>query len=62
MTRMTGPDCAVMCNLKNTHTHTSKGPTKYTLLCQGNFTNDKAEIIIRMHVCILICRGMTTIP
>ena len=23
MTRMTGPDCAVMCNLINTHTHTS---------------------------------------
>ena len=22
MTRMTGPDYAVMCNLKNTHTHT----------------------------------------
>ena len=22
MTRMTGPDCAVMCNLTNTHTHT----------------------------------------
>ena len=22
MTRMTGPDCAVMCNLVNTHTHT----------------------------------------
>ena len=22
MTRMTGPDCAVMCNLMNTHTHT----------------------------------------
>ena len=21
MTRMTGPDCAVMCNLKNTHIH-----------------------------------------
>ena len=21
MTRMTGPDCAVMCNLLNTHTH-----------------------------------------
>ena len=21
MTRMTGPDCAVMCNLVNTHTH-----------------------------------------
>ena len=23
MTRMTGPDCAVMCNLINTHTHTN---------------------------------------
>ena len=22
MTRMAGPDCAVMCNLINTHTHT----------------------------------------
>ena len=22
MTRMTGPDCAVICNLINTHTHT----------------------------------------
>ena len=25
MTRMTGPDCAVMCNLINTHTHKSVG-------------------------------------
>ena len=24
MTRMTGPDCAVMCNLINTHTHTHR--------------------------------------
>ena len=24
MTRMTGPDCVVMCNLINTHTHTLK--------------------------------------
>ena len=24
MTRMTGPDCAVMCNLINTHTHKEK--------------------------------------
>ena len=24
MTRMTGPDCAVMCNIINTHTHTQK--------------------------------------
>ena len=25
MTRMTGPDCVVMCNLINTHTHTHGG-------------------------------------
>ena len=25
MTGMTGPDCAVMCNLINTHTHTQNG-------------------------------------
>ena len=25
MTRMTGPDCAVMCNLINTHTHNASG-------------------------------------
>ena len=24
MTRMTGPDCVVMCNLINTHTHTHR--------------------------------------
>ena len=24
VTRMTGPDCAVMCNLINTHTHTTQ--------------------------------------
>ena len=27
MTRMTGPDCAVMCNLINTHTHTQPHKT-----------------------------------
>ena len=26
MTRMTGPDCVVMCNLINSHTHTSLIP------------------------------------
>ena len=25
MTRMTGPDCVVMCNLINTHTHARSG-------------------------------------
>ena len=28
MTRMTRPDCAVMCNLINTHTHTHTGEHK----------------------------------
>ena len=28
MTRMTGPDCAVMSNLRNTHTHTNTQPQK----------------------------------
>ena len=31
MTRMTGPDCAVMCNLINTHTHTHTHTQTYTL-------------------------------
>ena len=29
MTRMTGPDCVVMCNLINTHTHTHTHTHKY---------------------------------
>ena len=28
MTRMTGPDCAVMCNLINTHTHNTHTHTQ----------------------------------
>ena len=34
MTRMTGPDCVVMCNLINTHTHThmrERAPTQYII-------------------------------
>ena len=33
MTRMTGPDCAVMCNLINTHTHTH---THFPSACSQN--------------------------
>ena len=36
MTRMTGPDCVVMCNLINTHTHTHTAVQQYiqyTILC-----------------------------
>ena len=38
MTRMTGPDCAVMCNLINTHTHTVLVDS--TLYIQGNRSCD----------------------
>ena len=30
MTRMTGPDCVVMCNLINTHTHTHTHTHRHT--------------------------------
>ena len=40
MTRMTGPDCAVMCNLINTHTHThtlsSAGMPDMMMLTEGD--------------------------
>ena len=52
MTRMTGPDCVVMCNLINTHTHThthtyththtqySSGPPEMQVLFKENrYTN-----------------------
>ena len=32
MTRMTGPDCAVMCNLINTHTHTHTHTQQVSLI------------------------------
>ena len=34
MTRMTGPDCVVMCNLINTHTHTAKKRKKPLNSCR----------------------------
>ena len=33
MTRMTGPDCVVMCNLINTHTHTHTHSHTQTRVC-----------------------------
>ena len=33
MTRMTGPDCVVMCNLINTHTHTHTHTRLSTDMC-----------------------------
>ena len=32
MTRMTGPDCAVMCNFINTHTHTHEDQREWHIM------------------------------
>ena len=46
MTRMTGPDCVVMCNLINTHTHThTHTHTLYSNKLLGG-------ILVCMHVCM----------
>ena len=46
MTRMTGPDCAVMCNLINTHTHIHTHPLSLSLSLYICFTlTDQASAI-----------------
>ena len=40
MTRMTGPDCAVMCNLINTHTRTPDGSGDGSEDCSGDGNGD----------------------
>ena len=67
MTRMTGPDCVVMCNLINTHTHTymnfsganrdrdiSIFPVQLTTSRIGNLTRFIHTLIhvVPMHACI----------
>ena len=46
MIRMTGPDCAVMCNLINTHTHkrTHKHPLGGPMRVAENDQDDRAEL------------------
>ena len=50
MTRMTGPDCVVMCNLINTHTHThthvvdAKGETGETLVERGRDVEKEVSV------------------
>ena len=39
MTRMTGPDCVVMCNLINTYIHTAGGGAEGTLSLSKNCTS-----------------------
>ena len=48
MTRMTGPDCVVMCNLINTHTHTQQTHNAYTTHTQHN-TVDAAAVYHALH-------------
>ena len=42
MTRMTGPDCVVMCNLINTHTHTH---THTEIMLYGKLEDTKTCVI-----------------
>ena len=44
MTRMTGPDCVVMCNLINTHTHTYINT--HTFLLWGRVSQDIADMVL----------------
>ena len=46
MTRMTGPDCAVMCNLINTHVHThTHTHTQWCLLREPLIRRDKGDTL-----------------
>ena len=48
MTRMTGPDCAVMCNLINTHTHTRECGLRLT-----NINSIKGAVYIGCYAFVL---------
>ena len=56
MTRMTGPDCVVMCNLINTHTHTSPKPPSATqntpLPCKTRISTSRLSITLSGHTCL----------
>ena len=43
MTRMTGPDCVVMCNLINTHTHTHTHTHKHDTFLNSEFSLLQAQ-------------------
>ena len=53
MTRMTGPDCVVMCNLINTHTHMSELDKK------GSATYyDVLRVVLNMIFFVSFCDTM----
>ena len=47
MTRMTGPDCAVMCISINTHTHTEREKERENVFLQTH-TNIDSHYILRL--------------
>ena len=53
MTRMTGPDCVVMCNLINTHTHTHTHTHTQTHTL-GVTGNDKDKLVRNSSILHLI--------
>ena len=56
MTRMAGPDCAVMCNLINrhTHTHTHNPPSGEQIQVAENDSHDRAANCAAMRNSISI--------
>ena len=43
MTRMTGPDCAVMCNLMNTDTHAHSIEREHKILGKSDVSKEKKK-------------------
>ena len=55
MIRITGPDCVVMCNLINTHTHTQVGRNCASLPSPTQFLHSAHGTIIRYRVNRVLC-------
>ena len=58
MTKMTGPDCAVMCNLINTHTHTAYacgGVACGGVACGGVCACVCVFFFFLVCVCVCVC-------
>ena len=64
MTRMTGPDCVVMCNLINTHTHTHTHTyiNIYNPVCSEiaafGYTTDRGRVAYKRRVIHVFFRAL----
>ena len=62
MTRMTGPDCVVMCNLINTHTHTHINVYIYNPVCSEiaafGYTTDRGRVAHKHRVIHVFFRAL----